>query len=195
MARRVISPGARVVAWLAGASAPGTLRIAGARVVLVNRAHRLDPLVLAAAYHVPFVFADRVAFRDLDPAQAFLLEPLVASSRGNGSEPGSGTLLGRMEAALDSGFAVVSFADSPIGEPPARTRFRAENFAAAASEDIPVVPVLLSTGNGNGTMALEGPPVAVDTQDSALAASRQQVRSFFEQAAAKSTADSFSIQG
>ena len=185
MAHRVISPGARVVAWLSGAGAPDSLGVAGARIMLVSRGHRLDPLMVAAACRSPFVFADRLAFRDLDSAQAFLLEPLVATPSGNGCGPGRVALLDRMEAALDSGLAVVSFSDSPVGEPPARTRFRAENFAAAASAEIPVIPVLLRNRNGNGTTALEGPPVAGATRAAALAASRQQVRSFFEQAAAK----------
>ncbi len=186
LARRVISPGARLVVWLAGARSPVKFSGAGARVVLVNRADRLDPLVLAAGYHSPFVFADRVAFRDLDSAQAFLLEPLVAAPSGNGSERGDGTLLDRMEAAIDSGLAVVSFSDSPIGEPPARTRFRAENFAAAARSGIPVVPILLRGWRGESTRALEGPFAASATPDTTLAASRQEVRAFFEQAAAKS---------
>ena len=185
MAHHVISPGARVVSWLAGATVPPKIGVSGAGIVLVSRAHRLDPLVVAAACRSPFVFADRLAFRDLDSAQAFLLEPLVASASGNGRGPSGVALLDRMEAALNSGLAVVSFSDSPVGEPPARTRFRAENFAAAASAEIPLIPVLLRNQNGNGTIALEGPPVASATRAASLAASRQQVRSFLEQATEK----------
>ena len=185
MAHRVISPGARAVAWLSGARAPATLGVEGARVLLVSRAHRLDPLAVAAACRSPFVFADRLAFQDLDSAQAFLLEPLVAPPSGNGCGPGRVALLDRMEAALDSGLAIVSFSDSPVGELPARTRFRAENFAAAASVETPVIPVLLRIRNGKGTMALEGPPVAGATRAASLAASRQQVRAFLERAVAK----------
>ena len=184
-ARYAISPGARVAAWLAGVSAPGKLDAAGARVVLVNRAHRLDPLVVAAACRRPFVFADRTAFRGLDAAQAFLLEPLVAAPIGNGSKPSGGTLLDRMEAALESGLAVVSFSDSPVAEPPGRTRFRAENFAAAARSGIPVVPVLLRSARNGGAMAVQGRPLASDGPGANLAASRREVRAFLEQAGTK----------
>ena len=179
-ARYVVSPGARVVAWLAGSRAPGRLGGNGTRLLLANRASPIDPLLVAAAVRSPFVFADRTAFQDLGTAQAFLLEPLVATARGSGN----GTSPFPAQAALDAGWSVVNFADSPVGEPPSRTRFRAESFAAAVAAGVPVLPVALQTGANGTSFGLHcNQPRSVAATGS-LAEMRQVVRDALETAVA-----------
>ncbi len=156
-ARYAIAPGARVSAWFAGSPSPGRLAGTGARMVLASRASRIDPLVIAAAFRSAFVFADRTGFRALGAPQAFLLEPLVVTGGPVGlPSTGNGWPQASAEAALAEGWSVVSLANSPVGEPPSRTRFRAECFAAAARVGVPVVPVALRTAQAGTTLGTQG---------------------------------------
>ena len=182
-ARRVIAPGARLAAWIAGSRVATELNGSGTRVLLVNRAHRLDPLIVAAASQFAFVFADRTGFRSLDAAQAFLLQPLLAEPSLNGANPRDGKLLDRIETALDAGLAVVSFADGAIGEPPPRSRFRAEAFTAARRFGAPVVPVLLRSSRDGQAIALKAGPAAGESPDGSLRTVRQEVRRLLARAA------------
>ena len=183
MARHLIGPGARLAARVRGACAIGRIGGNGARMVLVSRSSTVDPLLVAGAFRSAFVFADRTAFRLLRPAEAFLLEPLVAAgTRGQGGGNGE-DLLGM---ALASGLSVASLADSPAGEPPSRTRFRAERFLSAASAGVPVVPIALETRDGGDSPVLDGGELQVQTGRDGLAASRQAVRSALEAAIASS---------
>ncbi len=180
---RIVAPGARLLTALAGVPTHGGLEDNGnrGRVLLANRACPIDPLVLASSARAPFVFADDTGFRGLSAAQAFLLEPLVARPAANGRGPADGTLLDRLELALAEGHTVVALADNPPGEPPARTRFRAEAFLAARAADVPVVPVLLGR-DAEGPMPTE--PLPVPAADGALAACRNAVRDRLARAAA-----------
>ena len=174
LARHVVAAGARALVALDGVRPQGSVSLGTGGLVLVNRSHRLDPLLVAAAFRFPFVFADRTAFHGLDATQAFLLEPLVT--------PEDGQLLNRIETALETNGAVVSFADNPVGEPPERTRFRAEAFAAAARRQVPAVPVLLSPQADGWIRAVRGEPLAAEAVNGDRSLSRQAVRSFLAEA-------------
>lgn len=177
IARHVIAPGARIIAWLAGSPHPGRLSFDGPRVLLASRASPIDPLLVASALRGPFVFADRTGFDRLGPAEAFLLEPLVAVRHGNGAGPTSG------ESSLSSGCSLACLADSPPGEPPARTRFRAEAFAAAASTGVPLAPLALHARGENGSFGVAtGDPDTIGASGS-LTAMRAAVRRALERAA------------
>ena len=182
VARHMVGIGARGVAALGGLRAAGSLGNAGGGVMLVNRSHRMDPLLVAAAFRSAFVFADRTGFGELGPAEAFLLDPLVAPLDGAGRVPAAGALLHAMEAALGAGCAVVSFADNPVGEPPERTRFRAEGFAAAARSGAPAVPVLLRRQAAGRVAAVQGDPLDGNATNGDRAASREAVRAFLTKA-------------
>ena len=177
VARHVVGPGARAVAWLAGCRNPGRLAGNGTRLLLASRASPIDPLLLAAAVRSPFVFADRTGFEGLGRAQAFLLEPLVATaSSPPGPRNGNGSSPFQAQSALDAGWSVVSLADSPVGEPPSRTRFRAESFVAAAASGVPLVPLALRAGaNGRPFGIQSGRPKTVAANGS-LAETRLSVR-------------------
>ncbi len=182
-ARCIVSPGARMLVALSGVPLRGRVPSGNARIVLVNRAHRLDPLVVAGAIRSPFVFADASGFPQLRAAEAFLLDPLVAGGAGVNLTPAGGTLLDRMRTALEAGHTVVSLADNPVGEPPARTRFRAEGFLAAASTGAPVVPVFLGLNPGGGVEARVSEPLTGAQANGDLAASRAAVRALLTEAA------------
>ncbi|MDE0628711.1 MAG: AMP-binding protein [Bryobacterales bacterium] len=176
-ARYAVTPGARIIAWLAGSRNPGRLAHGTPCVLLANRASRIDPLLLAAALRSPFVFADRTGFEGLSPAEAFLLEPLVASGNGRGTLPAAA------ESALRAGCSLVSLADCPVGEPPARTRFRAEPFLAAASSGAPLAPVALQASGRNGSIVVgAGDPDSIGAAES-LPGLRRAVRKALEKAA------------
>ena len=183
-AQRVISPGARLLVKLSGLPLRGRLSRENARVLLVSRAHRLDPLVVAGAIRSPFLFADASGFRHLRASEAFLLDPLVAAGDRVHLTPTGGTLLDRMHSALQAGRTVVSFADNPVDEPPARTRFRAEGFVAADSAHVPVIPVFLGLSPGGGIEARAGKPLTGVPGNGDLAASRATVRAFLTEAKA-----------
>ena len=181
-ARHLVGIGARGVVALGGLRATGSLASAGGGVMLVNRSHRMDPLLVTAVFRSAFVFADRTGFGELGPAEAFLLDPLVAPSDGAVRDPAAGTLLHAMEAALGAGCAVVSFADNPVGEPPERTRFRAEGFAAAARSGTPAVPVLLRLQADGRVAAVQGDPLDENAMNGDRGASREAVRAFLTRA-------------
>ncbi len=181
-ARHVVGVGARAVTALGGLRATGSLESAGTGVMLVNRSHRMDPLLVAGAFRSAFVFADRTGFGELGPAESFLLDPLVAPLDGAGRDPTDGPLLHSMQTALEAGCAVVSFADNPVGEPPERTRFRAEGFAAAARSGAPAVPVLLRYQADGTVAAVQGDPLDGNAMNWDRGASRRAVRAFLAKA-------------
>ncbi len=183
-ARRFVSPGARITARLAGARVRGRVACNGAKMLLVSRASRLDPLVVAAAVDAPFVFADSTGFSGLGPAQAFLLEPLVAGTNGGRRMVGANGSHPQASDALSGGRSVVGFADSPPGEPPARTRFRAELLAAAAESGASVVPVALQGGPGGTCRALQCDPLAELAANGDPSLGREAVRAALEGATA-----------
>ena len=185
-ARCIVSPCARILVALCGVPLHGRVPSGNPRIVLVNRAHRLDPLVMAGAIRSPFVFADAGGFLQLRASEAFLLEPLIAGGAAIHPTPAGGTLLDRMRTALEAGHSVVSLADNPLGEPPARTRFRAEGFVVAASTGVPIIPVFLGLNLGGGVEARAGEPLADAQANGDLASSRASVRAFLSQAAAAS---------
>ena len=177
VARYAVAPAARVAAWLSGSRSPGRIAANGTRVLLASRASSIDPLLVVAAMRSRFVFADRTGFESLGPAQAFLLEPLVATARMAGPRSiGSNGA----EHALDAGFSVVSLADSPVGAPPSRTRFRAESFAAAAASDVPLVPLALRAGPNGRSFGVESDPSRTVTANGSLAETRRAVREALE---------------
>lgn len=185
LARYPVALGARLLAAAGGAPGRGRLDGDGARIVLVSRAGRLDPLLVAAAFRSPFVFADRTGFGGLSPTEEFLLEPLVAPEDGLGRDPSGGPLLHRMTAALEADCPVVSFADNPAGEPPERTRFRAEAFEAAALTGAPVVPVLLRADAGEPVGLIEGAPLGASEITGDRAADRSAVRAALDAASGR----------
>ena len=174
IARYAIAVGARALVKLDGVPLHGRLSGESGCVVLVNRAHRADPLLIAAAFRSPFVFADRTGFNALGPAEAFLLDALVA--------PGDGPLLPRIQGALDLGYAVVSFADNPVGELPARTRLRAEGFAAAARNEAPAIPVLLHARSDGSVLVIQGQRLDAAVLNGNRSAGREAVRAFLAEA-------------
>lgn len=174
MARHAAALGARALMKFDGVPLDGQLRGESACVVLVNRAHRADPLLIAAAFRSPFVFADRTGFDALGPAEAFLLDALVA--------PGDGPLLPRIQDALGMGYAVVSFADNPVGATPARTRFRAEGFTAAARSEAPAIPVLLQARSDGRVLAIQGRRLDAAVLNGNRSAGREAVRAFLAEA-------------
>lgn len=174
IARYATAIGARALVKLDGVPLHGRLDGESGCVVLVNRAHRADPLLIAAAFRSPFVFADRTGFNALGPAEAFLLDALVA--------PGDGRLLNRVQDALGRGSAVVSFADNPVGETPARTRFRAEGFAAAARNEVPAIPVLLHARSDGSVLAIQGQRLDSAVLNGNRSAGREAVRAFLAEA-------------
>ena len=178
IARYATAVGARALVKLEGIPLDGQLTGESGCVVLVNRAHRSDPLLIAAAFRSPFVFADRTGFHDLGPAAAFLLDPLIA--------PGDGQLLARIQGALNMGSAVVSFADNPLGEPPGRTRFRAEAFSAAARSAAPAIPVLLHAGSDGSVLAIQGKRLDSAVLNGNRSAGREAVRAFLTEASPSS---------
>lgn len=183
LARRAIAPAAGILSALRGARCGGRLSATSAAgVMLVNRLDGCDPLVVAAACRDSFVFADRTAFSDLSSAEAFLLDPLVAAPVAGIAEPRAANLQLRMEAAVASGQSVVSFADSATGASPARTRFRAEGFAAAAATGAPLIPVHLSRAAAGSVTASRGEPVHVGASGEDLGGVRARVREALAQA-------------
>lgn len=182
VARHVVGIGARGVTAIGGLRATGNLGSAGGGVMFVNRSHRMDPLLVTAVFQSAFVFADRTGFSELGPAEAFLLDPLVAPHDEAVRDPAAGALLHAMEAALRAGCAVVSFADNPVGEPPGRTRFRAEGFAAAARSGTPAVPVLLRHQADGRVAAVQGDPLDGNAINGDRGVSREAVRAFLTKA-------------
>ncbi len=186
IARYLVSPGARLAALTSGVRVRGRIGGNGARMVLVSSSMAVDPLVVAGAFRSAFVFADRTGFRALGGASAFLLEPLVATDgqtrNGTARRDGDQDPLAN---ALASGCSVVSLADSPAGEPPARTRFRAERFTSAASAGVPVVPVALEARDGGTSEVIDGGELEVPEGALDLARSRQAVRFALEAAIAR----------
>ncbi len=185
-ARYAVAPGARILAALSGARLRGRLKADSASVLLVARNERVDPLMVAALYRRPFVFADRTGFGELNPSEAFLLEPLVAEPVAELSAPPGGDLRARMESALAHGRSVASLADSPIGAPPDRSRFRAEGFAAANDCGVPLIPVHLERLADGSIRASQGGPMAIAASNGKLAGARAMVRSCLRAAASQS---------
>lgn len=177
VARYAIGPAARVAAWLAGSRNPGRIPGNGTRMLLASRASPIDPLLVAAAMRSPFVFADRTGFQCLGPGQAFLLEPLVATARAPGP-PSNGN--GGAQYAFDAGFSVVNLADSRVGEPPSRTRFRAESIAAAAESGVPLVPLALRAATDGRSYAVQCDPSRTVRANGSLADTRRAVRNALE---------------
>ena len=183
MARRAIAPGAVVLSALRGARCRERIGASGATgLMLVNRLDGCDALVVAAALRGSFVFADRTAFSGLSSAEAFLLDPLVAPPVDGVSAPRAADLQLRMQAAIAGGQSVVSFADSAAGASPARTRFRAEGFAAAAATGAPLIPVHLGRAEAQAVAAIQGAPIHVSPSDGELASVRARVREVLAQA-------------
>ena len=180
----VIAAGAKMLLGLSGIEARGRLEGNGTRLWLVNRAHRLDPVVLASVSRDPFVFADERSFAELEPGEAFLLEPLLARPAKNGGGPARGALHDAILAALQEGRAVASFADNPAGEAPTRTRFRAEGFLAADRSRAPVVPVSLRHRPDGSIEVVAAEPLSAPELNGNLAAKRAAARTALAQAAA-----------
>ena len=174
LARHAAALGARAIVRFDGVPLDGQFSGEPGCMVLVSRAHRADPLLIAAAFRAPFVFADRTGFDALGPAEEFLLDALVA--------PGDGQLLPRIQDALSRGYAVVSFADNPVGETPARTRFRAEGFTAAARSEAPAIPVLLHARSDGSVLAVQGQRLESAVLNGNRSAGREAVRAFLAEA-------------
>lgn len=183
LARRAIAPGAAILSALRGARCRDRIGASGATgLLLVNRLDGCDPLVVAAALRDSFVFADRTGFSGLSSAEAFLLDPLVAPPVAGASAPSAAELQLRMQAAIASGQSVVSLADSSAGAAPARTRFRAEGFAAAATTGAPLIPVHLGRADSRAVAAIQGEPIQISASDGELASARARVRRVLEEA-------------
>ncbi|MDE0261559.1 MAG: AMP-binding protein [Bryobacterales bacterium] len=182
MARRAIAPAAAILSALRGARCRKRIGASGATgLMLVNRLDGCDALVVAAALRDSFVFADRTAFGGLSSAEAFLLDPLVAPPVAGVSAQRAADLQLRMQAAIAGGQSVVSFADSAAGASPARTRFRAEGFAAAAATGAPLIPVHLGRVGTRAVAATQGEAIQISTSDHELATVRAQVREVLAQ--------------
>ena len=177
LARLAISPAARILSALRGTRCRATIGAPGSTsMMLVNRLDAGDALVVAAACRCSFVFADRTAFSELSPVEAFLLDPLVAAPVEAAPGQLAAKLQLRMQTAIANGQSVVSFADSAAGASPARTRFRAEGIAVAAATGTPLIPVHLGRGETGAIAASQGEPLRVDPSSDDLGGVRAQVR-------------------
>ncbi len=136
LALPVIRPAARWLAALSGLRVEGSARSDAPCVWPATRAHRLDPLIVAAQLRSPFVFADSTGWAQLPSFYAFLLDPLVADTE-LGLEVG-------VLASLEAGYSVIAFADNPVGETVARSRFRLEPLAAASTARAHVAPLRIA---------------------------------------------------
>ena len=160
-----LAPGKRAAAEIVRSAARFVLASSGERVgfrggedvasgkptvFFSNRAGALDPLVLAAKLHTPFLISDGTALSSLTGSARFLLQPLVVPTlNGDGAPPG-GTLRDRIERALKEGLSVVVFADSALGASPQRSRFRLEAFQAdPATEAIVMIGEIGGTDEQN----------------------------------------------
>lgn len=104
-------------------------------IYLANRFDTLDAAVFLASVSGRVALADESTLRELPAPIAFVIEPLVAPPQATVAD-----LSGRIQAALQNGLSIVAFADSPVGEPAARSRFRLELFEAAAATGASIVP-------------------------------------------------------
>lgn len=136
MASSCIRPAAARLAAPAGVSSGAAIRSHSPCVWTATRADALDPLLVAASFRSPFVFADSRNFANLPVLYAFMLAPLAADSEGG--------LESRIRSALDAGNSVVVLADNALGETIPRSRFRLEAFAAAKNSGVPVVPLRIA---------------------------------------------------
>jgi len=118
-------------------------------VLMASRTGPLDPLVLAAALPLRFLFSDSAALAGLPRPAAFLLRPLVMSPINgpiNGqrlaSNPSGADAPPRaIRHALEAGCSVLVFPDSAPGSAPHRSRFRLDSIRAAAETSSPIYPV------------------------------------------------------
>jgi acyl carrier protein len=158
LAARLVSDrksAARIVAWAARgilASSGWKVAVEGdggtpngkPAVFIANRAGVYDPLVLAASLPSHFLVADATALNALPGAAEFLLKPLVAPALKGKVAPPGGTLRERIRLALESGHSVMVFAESAVGSPAHKCRFRLDALQAATSLDCTILPVALA---------------------------------------------------
>lgn len=170
-----------VAGWLArrehaGLRLVGDLPSDGPVLVAVNRATRADALGLTASLPGRFLLMTRGFFGALPGAQQFLLDPMVVPAEGAADQPPGGTLDRRVVSALGRGYSVVVPAESRIGEPAQRSRFRLEPLLAAAEAGARIVPAWIAE-NGEGLELRVGPAIAVDGTDGReLVAARDELR-------------------
>ncbi|MGO9271642.1 MAG: AMP-binding protein [Terriglobia bacterium] len=151
-----------------GAQAPAR-QVNQAAVLMASLAGPLDPLVLAAALPLRFLFADPAAIAGLPRSVTFLLRPLVAppinnqvngqvkgptNDRTNGqlpapNAPDGSALQQVIRHALENGCSVLVFPESAPGAAPYRSRFRLDAIRAAAETSSPVYPVTVRGTSGH----------------------------------------------
>jgi hypothetical protein len=136
MARQV----ARTVLWVdrsrievKGAGQPDAARPA---LLLAQPAGAMDLLVVLASAPGPLLLAEERMLTRLPGPIKFLLSPLLVPQV-------TGGIAGRVRQALEEGYWVLAFADSPLGMPAGRCRIRLEPVEAAREIGAPICPVLL----------------------------------------------------
>jgi fatty-acyl-CoA synthase len=103
-------------------------------IYMANRFDELDAAAFLASLSARTALADGTTLRELPAPIAFLVEPLVAPPQAVAAD-----LSARIQAALHNDLSVLVFADSPVGEPAARSRFRLEVFEAAATSGASII--------------------------------------------------------
>jgi hypothetical protein len=98
-------------------------------------------LVVLASAPAPLLLAEERLLTRLPAPLRFLLSPLLAPQVDGG-------IAGRVRQALEGGYSVLAFADSPVGTPAGRCRIRLEPIEAAREVGAPLYPVLLKGAAG-----------------------------------------------
>lgn len=140
-ARFFALPGLRLLLSLEGIEVKAAAAASTASLYLANRLDRFDAAAVLVSLSTPAALADESALRELPGPIAFLIEPLIAPPAGNAADLGE-----RIQSALRDGMSVLVFADSPLGETAARSRFRLEVFEAAAAAGVGLNPIWRNAG-------------------------------------------------
>jgi 1-acyl-sn-glycerol-3-phosphate acyltransferase len=145
LAARVARSVARLALWLDRArvevKGAGELDAARPALLLAQPAGEMDLLVVLASAPAPLLLAEERLLTRLPAPLRFLLSPLLAPQVDGG-------IAGRVRQALEGGYSVLAFADSPVGTPAGRCRIRLEPIEAAREVGAPLFPVLLKGAAG-----------------------------------------------
>jgi hypothetical protein len=130
---------ARLVLWLdrarVEAKGAGQLDAARPALLLAQPAGEMDLLVVLASAPGLLLLAEERMLARLPAPIKFLLSPLLVPQV-------SGGIAERVRQALEDGYSVLAFADSPLGTPAGRCRIRLEPIEAAREIGAPLCPVL-----------------------------------------------------
>jgi hypothetical protein len=162
-ARFFALPGLRLLLALEDVSAAPTAPTATEpSLYLANRLDRFDAAAVLSSLSTPAALADESVLRELPGPMSFLVETLIAPPAGNPAD-----LSERIQSALQSGISVIVFADSPLGETAARSRYRLEVFEAAAATAVTLNPIWRSAAGltlGGALPVASGDSAALEQQ-------------------------------